>query len=120
MIPENMVIIKMHKFKFEILGAPDVLVGYDDLVFYIDWSDNEGEWTSVAVQAFQEEDGTTVNAFQTNNTFTPGGATSFNRVTFTSTPPEGVRYYKYALIYTRANGEVFTVDPTLMVRRVGT
>ena len=128
MIPDNMVIITMHGFvtsggseqvKFEIKGAPYFLVGYADLVFFMNWAGYESQWASVAVQGFSEEDGTPVNVLQTNGTFTPGGAT-VNRVSFLSVPLEGARYYKYELIFTRASpkSDVFTVDPTLMVRRL--
>jgi hypothetical protein len=118
MIPQNMILIRIHPLKFEIQGAPDIIPAYEPLVIFVDWSDNQGKWSKVTVQGFQDENGNPVNVLQTKSELTPSD--SVNHVTFTATAPPGVRYYKYELKYTPNAGDELIVDPTLMVRRVGT
>jgi hypothetical protein len=128
---ENYTFIYVHRYKFELRPCPTVTVGFEPLIIVINWDDNVGgEWTDVHVQNFTRDNASldSVLNSQSHPTFKhdPSNPTrpdpdqpNMNFVTFPSTPPLDDRCYKYELVFHRRNGEVFTVDPTLMIRRVG-
>lgn len=114
----NVVIIKVHPSRFEITPpCPEVYVGLQDFVIGIDWTDNQDTWQWIRVQNFSRATGAAVAAAHSNQTFTVNGPT-VDKVSFSSLPAAGDTYYKYELLYHRANGEEFLLDPTLMVRRL--
>jgi hypothetical protein len=117
---ENYSFIIVHPFKFELRPCPIVTVGFEPLILIIDWEDNRGEWLRVEVQNFTRDNSTLdpVDNTQSNPSFVPGGPNT-NWVTFPSTPAFTDTCYKYELAFHRHNGEVFIVDPTLRIRRVG-
>lgn len=115
----NFAVIVVRPNVFEVRPPhPEVTVGFEPFVIGIDWDDNRGAWTSVRVENFARPNGDPVAVQQTNPVLTLGGAT-VNVVTFLRLPALEDTYYKYDLVYTRADGSEFTLDPTLMVRRVG-
>ena len=117
---ENYTFIFVHPFKFELRPCPLVSVGFQPLIIVINWDDNQGEWLRVEVQNFTRDNATLdpVDHSQTNPSFLPAGSNT-NFVTFPSTPDPDDTCYKYELVFHRRNGEVFIVDPTLRIRRVG-
>ena len=117
---ENYSFIIVRPFKFELRPCPTVTVGFEPLILIIDWSHNLGEWLRVEVQNFTRDNSTLdpVDHTQSNPSFVPAGPNT-NWVTFPSTPDPADNCYKYELAFHRRNGEVFIVDPTLRIRRVG-
>ena len=109
-------------------------MGFEPLIIIINWDDNvggiAGHWTEVHVQNFTRDNATLdpVLNSQSHSTFKPdpGDPTkpkpdepNTNTVTFPSTPLPGDNCYKYELRFVRSDGEVFVVDPTVRLRRVG-
>lgn len=119
-MPANFAVIYVRQFTFNVRPAlPEVYVGFEPFVVGIDWSDNKDQWDWVRVQNFTRPNGAPVTTVQPPSwTFHRNQTPTVQQFAFSSLPDPADGFYEYELVYHRANGEEFVVDPTLMIRRV--